>query len=55
MNTVVQGMILLFCVCVDSGRTGVVKVHSLKIGLVAMCHATIQEKYACKLIPLIII
>jgi hypothetical protein len=32
--------------CYDSGRTGVVKVHSLKIGLVALCHATIQEKYA---------
>ena len=31
-----------------SGRTGVVKVHSLKVGLVALCHATIQEKYACK-------
>ncbi|CAI8022460.1 Dystrophin, isoform D [Geodia barretti] len=32
--------------CYDSGRTGVVKVHSLMIGLVALCHATIQEKYA---------
>ena len=26
------------------------KVHSLKIGLVALCHATIQEKYACELL-----
>lgn len=24
------------------------KLHSLKIGLVALCHATIQEKYACE-------
>lgn len=25
-----------------------VALHSLKIGLVALCHATIQEKYACE-------
>ena len=42
------------CLYVCSGRTGVVKAHSLKIGLVALCHGTIQEKYACESISQII-
>ena len=42
---------LLMYIHTCSGRTGVVKVHSLMIGLVALCHATIQEKYACEFLP----
>lgn len=30
------------------GRTGGVKVRSLKVGLVALCSATLEEKYRCK-------
>lgn len=31
--------------CFDSGRTGILKVRSLKVGLAAMCTATLDEKY----------
>jgi len=31
-----------------SGRTGYVKIRSLKVGLMAMSTATLEEKYRCK-------
>ena len=41
--TLIYSMLLF-----DRGRTGAVRVKSLKVGLVTICSATLEEKYRCK-------
>ena len=39
-----------FVLLSNRGRTGAVKVKSLKVGLIAICSATLEEKYRCECI-----